>query len=99
MNMTRRICVLTWMGMFLGPRFSGIMQLRNYGQVALESNSTIGKDQALALGSINVERALGLRSTSRSRDLVIYSGGDFSDMKSKVLGVMSSGRGNLEMFD
>lgn len=69
-----------------------------YWQVALESNSTIGKNQALALGSINVERALGLTGTG-SRDLVIYSGGDFSAMESKVVGVLASGRGAVEMFD
>lgn len=68
-----------------------------YWQVALESNSTIGKEQALALGSINVERALGLTDAG-NENLVIYSGGEFSAMESKVVGILSSRRGALEMF-
>ncbi|KAF5376851.1 hypothetical protein D9757_008881 [Collybiopsis confluens] len=65
---------------------------------ALESNGTIGKDEALALGSINVERALGLRRSTRSRDVFIYSRGDFTSMNSKIIGVVSPSRGYVEFF-
>ncbi|KIK69905.1 hypothetical protein GYMLUDRAFT_187332 [Collybiopsis luxurians FD-317 M1] len=69
------------------------------GWAALESNGTIGKTQALALGSVNVERALGLESGSISNNLVIYSGGDFSVMDSKVIGIVSPSQKSLVIFE
>ncbi|KJA17908.1 hypothetical protein HYPSUDRAFT_205764 [Hypholoma sublateritium FD-334 SS-4] len=67
--------------------------------VALESNGTISKSQALALASTNLHKALGLRRPRFSiPDLVLYRGGNVLDFDSKPVGVISAEAGTVEMF-
>ncbi|KAK7444031.1 hypothetical protein VKT23_015428 [Stygiomarasmius scandens] len=70
------------------------------GWAALDSNGTLSKTQALALGTVNVEQALGLTDASDldMDDLVIYQGGGPFDMESKVIGVVSSRRQVVDLF-
>jgi hypothetical protein len=69
-------------------------------QAALEASGRISKSKALALASIDLEEALGLASASLAtqRDLVAYAGGDVFDVRSKVIGVISSHRGVVDLF-
>jgi hypothetical protein len=67
-------------------------------QAALESNGQIGKAQAIALATTNIEKALGL-SSSAWHDIVAFSGGDIFDFRSKVVGVVSAQRRIVDIFD
>ncbi|KAJ7636950.1 carbohydrate esterase family 9 protein [Roridomyces roridus] len=62
------------------------------GWAALESNGAIGKAQALALVSSNVETLLGVASSNS--DLVATKGGD--DFEAKVVAIISSFRGYVD---
>ncbi|KAK7444035.1 hypothetical protein VKT23_015432 [Stygiomarasmius scandens] len=71
------------------------------GWAALDSNGTLSKTQALALGTVNVEQALGLTDDASDLDmddLVVYQGGGPFDMESKVIGVVSSRRKVVDLF-
>ncbi|KIJ61333.1 hypothetical protein HYDPIDRAFT_42737 [Hydnomerulius pinastri MD-312] len=64
---------------------------------ALESDGQITKSQALALASTNLEKLLGVKSSSSaSGDLVATLGGSILDLEAKVVGVISSRRGLVE---
>ncbi|PFH48493.1 hypothetical protein AMATHDRAFT_5747 [Amanita thiersii Skay4041] len=65
----------------------------------LNSNGKISKSQALALVTVNLERALGVDPKLIGwRDIVAYRGGSVFDMESKVLGVASKRRRVIETF-
>lgn len=65
----------------------------------MNSGSDIDQKQALAMGSTNVELALGLEATALGRDeLVAYRGGEIFDMESKVVGVVSARREAVVLF-
>ncbi|KAJ7474692.1 hypothetical protein FB451DRAFT_274443 [Mycena latifolia] len=65
----------------------------------LNSGSAIDHAQALAMGSTNVELALGLDPTAPGMDeLVAYRGGEIFDMESKVVGVVSTRRAAVVLF-
>ncbi|KAF4615672.1 hypothetical protein D9613_012510 [Agrocybe pediades] len=68
--------------------------------IALDSNGTISQNQAFALATTNLHKALGLSARSRVvvPDLVLYSGGGALDFGSKVVGVASAARGVVEIF-
>jgi hypothetical protein len=67
-------------------------------QAALESNGNISKAQAIALATINIEKALGLPSRP-SHDIVAYSGGNILDFHSKVVAVVSAQRRVVDILD
>ncbi|CAK5276604.1 unnamed protein product [Mycena citricolor] len=65
----------------------------------LNSAGMIDQAAALAMASINVERALGLNPPAFGmEDLVAYRGGQVFDMESKVVGVVSPRRGAVVLF-
>lgn len=69
-------------------------------QLALNSFGEIGRWRALALVTINLERALGVgkhRGLAPS-ELVAYEGGDWMDFESKVVGIFSSEQGISDLF-
>ncbi|KAJ7694909.1 hypothetical protein B0H17DRAFT_1274452 [Mycena rosella] len=67
--------------------------------VGLNSGGAINRPQALAMGSINVELALGMGPTAPGMDeLVAYRGGGIFDMESKVIGVVSARRSAVVLF-
>ncbi|KAI0065899.1 composite domain of metallo-dependent hydrolase [Artomyces pyxidatus] len=68
------------------------------GWAAAESNGRISPEQALALGSVNLERLLGIdQALEANGDMVAYVGGGPLDMGSKVVGVVSGGRGVVDL--
>ncbi|KAJ6555140.1 hypothetical protein DFH09DRAFT_1038104 [Mycena vulgaris] len=67
--------------------------------VGLNSGSVIGHADALAMGSTNIELALGLEPPAPGMDeLVAYRGGEIFDMESKAVGVVSARRGAVVLF-
>ncbi|GJJ06667.1 hypothetical protein Clacol_000862 [Clathrus columnatus] len=60
-------------------------------------NPDITKAEALALGSINVEKLLGVNRPNHLRDMVAYHG-DIFDLSAKAVGVISPVRGLVELF-
>ncbi len=74
-----------------------------FNQAALESRGQIDRRTALALVTTNLEKALGVSARSRGRegtadDIVVYKGGGMFDLESKVVGVISAGRGVVDLF-
>ena len=67
-------------------------------KAALESSGRMSKEQAIALGSTAVDRALGLDDSHASDEIVVYRDGDFFDIESKVVGVLSARRGVIDLF-
>ncbi|KAF7364300.1 Composite domain of metallo-dependent hydrolase [Mycena sanguinolenta] len=68
---------------------------------ALDANGSIDYPTALALGSTNIDRALGLKHKSHTQDddeLVVFRGGDMFDFESKVIGVVSARKTAVELF-
>lgn len=65
----------------------------------IEAGGKISKAEAIALASTNTEFLLGVhpRATLRG-DLVVTEGGDLLDLSSKVVGVIASRRGLVELF-
>ncbi|KAL1674796.1 hypothetical protein EV122DRAFT_219970 [Schizophyllum commune] len=62
---------------------------------ALESGGRITQAQALALASTNIRKLLGIKG---SGDLVATKGGSILDFESKVVGVLSSSRGVVDLL-
>lgn len=69
-------------------------------QAALEADGRISKTQALALASTNLEKLLGIDDGgwSSASDLVATAGGDLLQFESKVVAVISPGRGVVDLF-
>lgn len=56
-------------------------------QAAIEASGEISKTEALALGSVNVQKLLGVEVDDG--DLVATRGGELLDVQSKVVAVIS----------
>ncbi|KAJ7273060.1 hypothetical protein C8J57DRAFT_1316535 [Mycena rebaudengoi] len=67
--------------------------------VALESNSSISKEAALAMASSNIEELLGIQPTQAGNNLVVTSGGDIFSFEGKVVAMISSRRGVVDLFE
>ncbi|KAJ7225059.1 hypothetical protein B0H12DRAFT_1328757 [Mycena haematopus] len=68
---------------------------------ALDSNGSIDYATALALGSTNIDKALGLKFKSNTQDadeLVVFQGGNMFDFESKVVGIVSARKTAVEFF-
>ncbi|KAF8597515.1 hypothetical protein BDV93DRAFT_479402 [Ceratobasidium sp. AG-I] len=65
---------------------------------ALESGGDIQKNAALALGTTNLQKLLGLEGTDAVSDLVAYRGGDCFDLESKPVAVVSIARARVDLF-
>ncbi|KAF8207208.1 hypothetical protein K438DRAFT_1714110 [Mycena galopus ATCC 62051] len=65
--------------------------------VALESGDSISKAAALAMASSNIEKLLGVRSGS-NREFAVTRGGDLFSLESKVIAIVSSKRGVVDLF-
>ncbi|CAE6350761.1 unnamed protein product [Rhizoctonia solani] len=68
------------------------------GWTALESNGDIKKQDALALGTTNLQKLLGLEGNELLGDLVAYHGGDCFDLASRPVAVVSSARMMVDLF-
>jgi hypothetical protein len=67
-------------------------------QAALESDGKISKEQALALGSVNLEKLLGVPPSRSSGDLVVTRGGTLLDFEAKVIGIIAPRRGFVDLI-
>jgi hypothetical protein len=68
-------------------------------QIALESDGRISKSQAISLGSTNLRKLLsGNWTTGRATDYVATQKGDLLSFESKVVAVISSARGIVDLF-
>ncbi|KAJ8582701.1 composite domain of metallo-dependent hydrolase [Rhizopogon salebrosus TDB-379] len=65
---------------------------------ALESDGKISKEQALALGSVNLEKLLGIPPSRSSGDLVVTRGGTLLDFEAKVIGIIAPRRGFVDLI-
>ncbi|KAG8714759.1 hypothetical protein FRC08_011480 [Ceratobasidium sp. 394] len=65
---------------------------------ALESDGHLGKHDALALGTTNLQRLLGLDAADAVGDLVAFHGGSWSDFSSKPVAVISGARARVDVF-
>ncbi|KAG9086281.1 hypothetical protein FRC06_003164, partial [Ceratobasidium sp. 370] len=65
---------------------------------ALESDGHLGKHDALALGTTNLQRLLGLEDADALGDLVAFRGGSWSDLSSKPVAVISEARARVDVF-
>ncbi|KAG6903047.1 hypothetical protein C0995_007480 [Termitomyces sp. Mi166 len=56
---------------------------------AIEAGGRISRSEALALGSVNVRKLLGVKVDAAKMDLVVTRGGELLDLYSKVVAVVS----------
>ncbi|KAH9061388.1 carbohydrate esterase family 9 protein [Lactarius vividus] len=68
------------------------------GWIALESGGLISKPEAIALASTNLKKLLGVNGHKGATDLVATQGGDLLSFESKVVAVISSVRGTVDLF-
>ncbi|KAJ6553541.1 composite domain of metallo-dependent hydrolase [Mycena vulgaris] len=66
--------------------------------VALESGGSVSKEAALAMASSNIETLLGVRSAGESAEFAVTRGGDLFSLDSKVVAMVSSKRGVVDLF-
>ncbi|KAG6841875.1 hypothetical protein C0991_005605 [Blastosporella zonata] len=67
-------------------------------QAAIEAGGLISRSEALALGSVNVQKLLGVEAGAKNSDLVVTRGGDLLDVHSRVVAVLSP-RGISQLLD
>ncbi|KAH7908517.1 hypothetical protein BJ138DRAFT_1068672 [Hygrophoropsis aurantiaca] len=65
---------------------------------AFESGGLIDQTTALALVTVNLEKALGLSPENIPNDLVAYQGGDLFGFEGKVVAVISEQMGSTNVF-
>jgi len=66
---------------------------------SLDVNGSMSKEEAIALGSVNVEKLLGATIEAKDADLVArQSTGGNSLFESKVVGILSPRRGVVDLF-
>jgi hypothetical protein len=58
-------------------------------QAAIEAGGNISKEQAFAIGSVNLQKLLGAEVNGEEMDLVATRGGDLLELSSKVVAVIS----------
>ena len=75
-----------------------LTRVNAHSQLALASNGTIDRTTALALATVNVERALGV-AVDMPQDLVAYKGGDVFDFEGKPVAVISAQLGRIDLFE
>lgn len=67
-------------------------------QAALEAHGEISKTEALALASVNLEKLLGVNVGPLQSDLVATRGGTLLDFSSRVVSIISSARGFVDLM-
>lgn len=64
----------------------------------MEALGGISRTQALAMASSNLEKLLGLEVQGELADLVAMEAGDILDFESKVIGVISPVKRQVDLF-
>ncbi|PPQ63495.1 hypothetical protein CVT24_005152 [Panaeolus cyanescens] len=67
-------------------------------RVAIDSGNRLSKEQALALGTTNMRRLLGLDISDHDLDLVATRGGDLLNQGSRVVAIISAQRKMVEFL-
>ncbi|KAK7472814.1 hypothetical protein VKT23_000921 [Stygiomarasmius scandens] len=65
---------------------------------SLEAGGKISKEEAIAIGSVNLEKLLGLDVQAEETDMVATRGGDLLELSAKVAAVVSPRRGMVDLF-
>lgn len=68
-------------------------------QAAIEADGNISKEQAFAIGSVNLQKLLGAEVSSEDMDLVATRGGDLLEWSSKVVAVISPLQNSVNFMD
>lgn len=66
-------------------------------QAAIEAGGNISKEKAFAIGSVNLQRLLGVEVNDGEMDLVATRGGDLLELSSKVVAVISPLRKSVDL--
>jgi hypothetical protein len=64
---------------------------------AINADGLISDEEAIAIGSINLEKLLGLEVKTQG-DLVAYQGGEIFEMTSKAVAVISESHAHVNLF-
>lgn len=64
---------------------------------AINADGLISDEEAIAIGSTNLEKLLGLEVKTQG-DLVAYRGGQIFEMASRVVAVISESRAHVDVF-
>ena len=83
--------------LYICARVFALTRRRGDLKAAIESDGLISKEQAIALGSINVEKLLGIERNAEESELVVTRGGDIVSY-GKVVGVVSPRRGMVDFL-
>jgi len=79
------------------PDISQVRHLRfDLAWAALEAGGEISRASAIALGSTNLEKLLGVKE--HSADLVATKGGTVFDYSGKIIGIASAKRACVDIF-
>ena len=76
----------------------GIQNWDNFFQAAIEAGGEISKEEAFGLGSINIEKLLGVSRSPERMDLVATRGGDLLNFGSEVVAVISPASELVNLF-
>ncbi|KAJ7589790.1 hypothetical protein C8J56DRAFT_1139426 [Mycena floridula] len=68
------------------------------GWAVLESNGQLTTTDALAMASSNIEKLLGIKLENANTDLAVTRTGDLFSFESKVVGIISSRRGVVDLL-
>lgn len=68
-------------------------------QAAIESGGRITEEEALAMGSTNILKLLGVKIDDGQIDLVATRGGDLFSMNHKVAAIVSPRQGVVHLFE
>ncbi|KAH9045482.1 hypothetical protein EDB85DRAFT_35113 [Lactarius pseudohatsudake] len=63
-----------------------------------ESNGRVSPEEAIGLASVNLERLLGIDQAFQGGEMVAWARGGPLDMQSKVVGVLSSAQGRVDLL-
>ncbi|KAL0573283.1 hypothetical protein V5O48_008666 [Marasmius crinis-equi] len=69
-----------------------------FPKIALDSQGMLSRSEALELASTKVEELAGLNGKDDGRDLVVTSGGELLEFEGKVVGVVSSKKGVVDLL-
>jgi len=67
-------------------------------QILAEADGALTHDEAIALGSQNIEKLLGLDINDQDREMVAYSGGDIFSFESKAVAVIQPLRARVDLL-
>ena len=85
------------LGFGIEESWQGRNQRFELAWAAINADGLISDEEAIAIGSTNLEELLGLEVKTQG-DLVAYRGGQAFEMTSKVVAVVSESRAHVDVF-